>query len=158
MAAQTVLTGGDVAIGTSLVIFMTTISGTVFYSVGNSVLEDRIIRELSKRVPAVDPSVVIGAGANNLVDTMRKIYPQYVDGILASYEAALQRVFLISVILACLSAFGSFLIEWRSVKKDKKPKDPGEAGGPNATETAKDETTSGNTGSETGPEGTTNVP
>lgn len=158
MAAQTVLTGGDVAVGTSLVIFMTTISGTVFYSVGNSVLQDRLIRELSKRVPAVNPSVVIGAGANNLVDAMRKIYPQYVDGILASYEAALQQVFLISIILACLSAFGSVFIEWRSVKKDKKPKDAGEACGTDATETVKDEKTSGNTGSGTWPEGITNTP
>ncbi|OIW28645.1 major facilitator superfamily transporter [Coniochaeta ligniaria NRRL 30616] len=158
MAAQTVLAGGDVAIGTSVVIFMITMSGTIFYSVGNSVLQDRLIHELSRRVPDVDPSVVVGAGANNLVDAMRKIYPQYVDGILASYEAALQRVFLISVILACLSAFGSFFIEWRSVKKDKTPKDASGDGETEGCEVVKDETGRGKTSSDVRGEASTSAP
>lgn len=120
MAVQTVLKGGDIALGTSAVMFAMTISGTIFYSVGNSILQDRLIHELRQRVPrVVDPRVVIAAGANGLVDSMREIYPQYVDQILAAYEAALQRVFLISVVMACLSALGSFFIEWKSVKNDK---------------------------------------
>lgn len=107
------------AIGTSVAMFCITMSGTIFYSVGNNVLQDRLIAELGERVPEVDPFVVINAGANKLVAAMEKVYPQYVDGILDSYEAALQRVSLISVLLACLSTVGAVFVEWKSVKKAK---------------------------------------
>ncbi|KAB5555076.1 hypothetical protein GE09DRAFT_1239529 [Coniochaeta sp. 2T2.1] len=114
---QTVLTGKDVAIGSSVVFFATTIFGTIFYSVSNNVLQDKLIRGLERRVPEVEPAVVIAAGANNLVYTMGEIYPTYVDGIFESYEKALQSVFLIAVVLAAVSASGSLFVERRGVKQ-----------------------------------------
>ncbi len=119
VVAQTVLTGKDMALGTSLIIFAQTISGTIFSSVANNIFQSGLVTELSARVPAVDPAIVVAAGANGLVQSMTKIYPQYVGGILAAYAAALQKVWVIPVVLACLSVFGSTLVEWRSVKEKK---------------------------------------
>lgn len=120
MVPQTVLSGADVALGTSAMVFMQTISGTVFLSVGGNVFQDRLRAELAARVPDVDPGVVVRSGASRLREAMGRVYPHDVEGILAAYAAALQRVFLISVVLACLSVFGSAFCEWKSVKKDKK--------------------------------------
>ena len=118
MVPQTVLTGSDISLGTSLMVFTQTMSGTVFSSVGNNIFQDGLVSGLAD-LP-VDPAVVISAGASGLVQSMTEKYPEFVDEILGAYAQALQRVWKIPVVLACLGVFGSSLMEWRSVKKDLK--------------------------------------
>jgi hypothetical protein len=113
------LKGGDIALGTSAMVFVQTISGTIFLSVAGNIFQDRLRAELKAQAPTVDPIVVISSGASELKSHMSKIYPDnLVEGILRSYAVALRNVFLISVVLACLSVFGSAFCEWKSVKKD----------------------------------------
>lgn len=118
MVPQTVLSGSDIALGTSLMVFSNTISGAIFLSVAENIFQERLIAELHAFVSEVNPEVVIAAGANGLVASMQKVYPQFIQPILESYAKALQSVFIIPLVMACVSMFGSALMEWRSVRKD----------------------------------------
>ncbi|KAK3323779.1 major facilitator superfamily transporter [Cercophora scortea] len=124
MVPQTVLAGGDIAIGTSVMMFTQTLSATIWISVANNVLQQGLFDELSVRAPEVDPRIVANAGAQSVVESMSKVYPDSVEQILVSYSKALQRVWIIPVVLACLSIFGSAFQEWRSVRRGKDAEHP----------------------------------
>jgi len=117
MIPQTVLTGPDMSLGTSVVIFAQTLSGTIWVSVANNIFHDQLVSELISRAPSVDPQVVVKAGASGISETLGRIYPGAIDAILESYSAALQKVWIILVVLACLSVLGAVFPEWKSVKE-----------------------------------------
>ncbi|OHE96888.1 MFS transporter, partial [Colletotrichum orchidophilum] len=128
IAVQTVFDGRDVALATSLLIFLQSLGGTVFLAVAQNIFHSRLIAELNRNVPNVNPAVVIDAGGSGLVESMRSIYPDSVDGIIGAYNRALQNVFLIATVLGCLTVFGCVFIELKSVKKNK-PEKNGQARG-----------------------------
>ncbi len=104
MVPQTVLTGSDVSLGTSLMVFAQTMSGTVLNSVANNVFQGELISALAD-LP-VDPAVVVAAGANGLVQAMTKVYPRSTSMRSWRHMLRLCRgVWIISVVLACLSIF-----------------------------------------------------
>ncbi|CAM1511655.1 Fc.00g091680.m01.CDS01 [Cosmosporella sp. VM-42] len=117
MAAQTVFKGPDISLAISVLIFAQTLAGTVFISVAENVFQSELIKQLHKIVPDVDPKFVLGSGASHLREAMGKEYPTEVDGIFDAYNKALQQVFLIALILACLGAFGTAGMRWTSLKK-----------------------------------------
>ena len=120
MVPQTIFTGPDISLGTSAMMFMQTLTGSVFLSVAQNIWQSKLLEELHSRVPEADPSVVIAHGASGLTAAMSKIYPEKtVAGILAAYAKALQNVWIIAVVLACLSIFGALFMEWKSVKASK---------------------------------------
>ena len=108
------------ALGTSAIVFVQTLSGTIFLSVGQSIFQGQLISELHWRAPRVDPQVVIDSGAADLAQSMQRLYPSDVRGIIEAYARALRAIFLIPVVLSCISIFGSGLCEWKSVKKGEK--------------------------------------
>lgn len=122
MAAQTVFKGADMALATSVLIFIQSLSGTVFLSVAENVFQTQVVKQLHQIVPSVDPEIVLHTGASQLHAAMRAEYPDEVDGILKAYNNALQQVFLIAVVLACLTVFGLVGMEWKSLKKAKEEK------------------------------------
>ncbi|CAH0025758.1 unnamed protein product [Clonostachys rhizophaga] len=117
-ACQTVLKGRDVPLGTSTVLLAQTLGGAVFLAVGQNVFQSRLVEQLSQKVPNVDPATVLEHGASGL---KAAVTTQYGDAsalaILAAYNDAIQRCFLICVILSCLTIFGGLTMEWVSVKK-----------------------------------------
>ncbi|CAK7225719.1 hypothetical protein SCUCBS95973_005958 [Sporothrix curviconia] len=122
MVPQTVLQGRDIALGTSAMIFMQTISGAIFLSVAQNLFASHLVSELERRAPGVDAEFVVDSGASDLQATMGKVYsPTQVGEIIASYAAALQKVFLMCLVLATLTVLGSASLEWVSVKKKKQP-------------------------------------
>lgn len=120
MAAQTVFKGADIALSTSVLIFTQSLSGTVFVSVAQNIFQTQVIKQLHEIVPSVDPEVVLHTGASDLHAAMKARYPDELDGILKAYNNALQQVFLIAVILSCLTVFGVVGMEWINLKKAKK--------------------------------------
>lgn len=121
MVPQTVLKGRDIALGTSAMIFWQTISGTIFLSVAQNLFADHLVSEIEARAPGVDAQFVVASGASDVQATMSKVYsPTQVTEIVASYAAALQKVFLLSLILATLTVLGSASLEWKNVNKGKK--------------------------------------
>ncbi|KAH8647040.1 major facilitator superfamily transporter [Tricladium varicosporioides] len=117
---QTILKGEDIALGTSVIMFAETISGTIFLAICESVFQSKLISELLIRAPTVSPGIVVTTGASNLRSAMSDIYSiQIVEAILESYSKSLQPVWIIAVLLGTLSILGAVCIEWVSIKEDK---------------------------------------
>lgn len=124
MAAQTVLPDADISIGTAIMILGQTLGGAVFLCVGQNVFQSRLLAELAARVPDVDPAAVIAAGAEQLESKLADLFPGDEDTVLAileSYNIGLRQVWVVALVLICLSGIGVVGMEWRSVKKAKRP-------------------------------------
>ncbi|ATY62230.1 sulfate permease 2 [Cordyceps militaris] len=117
IAAQTTFTGSDLAIATSVLIFLQSLSGTVFLSVAQNVFQGTLLRVIQQTLPDVDPAEVLGVGASELGAAMQIKYPDRVGAILDAYNEGLRSVFLVSVVFACVGSLAVPLMEWRCVKK-----------------------------------------
>lgn len=117
MAAQTVLPREDVAIGASLMFFGQTLFGSIFTTVGQNVLDNQLANRLAG-IPGIDPSLIQGTG---VTDLFQHIPAQYRPAVLDAYNDSLRQVFVVGVILACLSVPASLAMEWRSVKRKGQP-------------------------------------
>jgi MFS family permease len=116
VAAQTVLPRNEVSIGASLMLFAQTISGAIFVSVGQNVLDSRLVQRLTAIVPSITPQQIENAGATGLYDIIPSA--QRVLGKQA-YNDALRSCFEVGLIMACLSIIGGLGMEWRSVKRQQ---------------------------------------
>ncbi|KAL8364862.1 hypothetical protein RB595_003913 [Gaeumannomyces hyphopodioides] len=113
MAVQTVLPIEDVPVGTSVVVFLQTLGGALFVSIGHNVFTNRLVENLSVIFPGVDVAAVLKSGATGLTTSLS---PEMVPVVLAAYSAALTKVFLVAAALSAISIIGSAFIEWESVK------------------------------------------
>ena len=100
VAAQTVLPKADVPIGTAIVIFSQTLGGAIFISAAQNVFTNRLVSNLQKVLPDLNPVVVLGAGATSLKDV---IPAAFLANVLIAYNNALRHTFYVSVALASLS-------------------------------------------------------
>lgn len=120
-AVQTVLPTKDVSIGTAAVIACQSLGGAVFVSVGNTILENKL---LNGNVVGVNLQAVLNEGAT----TFRNNVPAAaLPAILRLYNSALQDVFY-AAIVACGLAFVSTLgLEWnRNLLKNESGEQPTE--------------------------------
>ena len=121
LAVQTVLPMADVAQGIALVFFMQQLGGAIFTTVGQTILSNLLVSQLTG-IPGVDPQEVIDNGATELT----KIVPaEDVDVVISAYDYALTRIFLAAMGLAFAALLSAAGMEWKSIKKGI----PG-AGGP----------------------------
>ncbi|KAF8209845.1 major facilitator superfamily domain-containing protein [Mycena galopus ATCC 62051] len=116
MVAQAVLKPADVPIGTSLVLFMQTLGGSVFVSVGQNVFRGRLLAGLIRRVPDIDPSIVLNSGATSLHSA---VDPAVLPEVLTVYNDALVAAIYVCLAVAALSVVGSLATEWRNVRAPK---------------------------------------
>ncbi|KAJ7064712.1 major facilitator superfamily domain-containing protein [Mycena amicta] len=113
IAAQTTLPAADIAVGSTLPIFMQSIGGALFLSVGANVFTTKLAGGLAARVPGVDPSIVLNAGATSLKSA---VDPQYLPIVLEVYNSALMHAFKVGIAMSAVSIVGTLTMEWRSVK------------------------------------------
>ncbi|KAH8799051.1 major facilitator superfamily domain-containing protein [Xylogone sp. PMI_703] len=116
IAVQTVLDISQVPLGTSLVAFVQTLGGALFVSVGQNVFSNRLVQDLAKYVPDVDPNIVLNTGATSIQQTISKAD---LPGVTLAYNNALTRSFLVACIMSALTILGAAAMEWRSVKGKK---------------------------------------
>ena len=114
LAAQTVLTRRDIPIGIATMMFLQLLGGSVFVSVAENVLDNNLIINLAATLPDLDPQIIIHSGATQLRNLVRS---EEIVALLQAYNSALMQAFMVALIMACLSIFGSALTECRSVKK-----------------------------------------
>ncbi|KAK4234060.1 major facilitator superfamily transporter [Achaetomium macrosporum] len=113
MVPHTILQGEDIALGTSVIMIVETLSGSVFLPVSQNAFETRLLRELKARAPNADPALVIANGASGLRAAMANVHDaQTVGNILDSLVEALQPVWIIGAVLVALSLLGSLATEW----------------------------------------------
>lgn len=116
IAVQAVLPKRDIPIGTAIIMFSQTLGGALFISVAQNVFSNRLLIDVSKVVPDLNPEVVISAGATNLKTAIAT--GDYAN-VLIAYNLALQSTYYVAVALSALSIFGAVFIEWKSVKGKK---------------------------------------
>lgn len=124
MVPQTRFPPADLAPALSAMTFVQNISGTVFLPIAQTIFSMGLVSQLKAIVPNVDPDDVINNGATDLRANMALKYStDEVQGILVAYAKAMKGVWIMCLILACLSLLGSGSLEWISVKK--RPSDNG---------------------------------
>ncbi|KAL8857059.1 MAG: hypothetical protein Q9178_006351 [Gyalolechia marmorata] len=116
IAVQTVLPLEDVPIGTTVIIFLQTLGGALFISVGQNIFNNRLISNLVANVPSLDPALVLRTGATDLKGA---VDPAVIGDVLSAYNSAITQTFYVSVAIAALSIFGAVAMEWKSVKGKK---------------------------------------
>lgn len=116
IAVQTVLDMKDVPTGTSIITFMQTLGGALFVSVSQNVFTNKLVENIIKYVPGLDPRVVLGTGATAIQHT---IPPDQLPGVTIAYNDALTTTFVVFVAMGSLSIIGALAIEWKSVKGKK---------------------------------------
>lgn len=119
LAAQTVLPSKDVSTGVALKFFGQSLGGAIFVTVGQSVLSNKLVENLTKipgllaSHPRLDPSQIVNLGALELKEFFG---PQYSDAVLLAFNNSLDSVFQVGMIVSCLSLVGALLVEWKSIK------------------------------------------
>ncbi len=113
LAVQTVLPRKEVPIGLALMIFTQLLSGAIFVSVGESVLDNQLVQRLSG-VPGFSSSLITSGGATSLLSS---VSADIRETVLTAYAEALRKVFQLGLILSCLTVLGTATLEWRSVLK-----------------------------------------
>ncbi|KUJ06203.1 uncharacterized protein LY89DRAFT_603696, partial [Mollisia scopiformis] len=125
-AAQTVLPSKDVSTGVALKFFGQSLGGAIFVTVGQSVLSNKLVKNLTKipgllaSHPGFDPSQIVSLGALELQEYFG---PQYSDAVILAFNNSLDSVFQVGAIVSCLALVGALLVEWKSIKgvKIEKP-------------------------------------
>lgn len=113
VAVQAVVPQELVAMGSALVMFCQLLGGSIFVSVAETVLNNRLLQQLDAHIPGVAPAEILAAGAGQL----RTLVPaEYLGGVLQVYNDALVQTFQIGMVMACLLTFGVVFVEWRSIK------------------------------------------
>jgi hypothetical protein len=116
IAVQTVLDMSDIPSATALMFFLQLFGASVFISVGESVLTNKLVSYISQNIPGVDAIATASAGATNI----RTIIPsEYLQGVIQAYNDGLTDIFKIVLVMACLTTIGSVAMEWKSVKAKK---------------------------------------
>lgn len=118
---QQLFSGPDISLGIAISVFALTLSPTVMLSVANNIFDEQLFRNLQRIVPNVDAKSVIDHGASGIVADMSQLYDAAtVQGILQSYNLALKDVWLVCLVLSCVSFLGSVSVEWKRTGKPKK--------------------------------------
>jgi MFS family permease len=113
LAAQTVLPKLDIPIGSSLMFFSQLLSGAVFVSVGQNVLENQLLQRLSS-VTGFSTEMIQDSGITSLTDLPLPLKTT----VLSAYNQSLRQVFRVALILTCVNILGALAMEWRSMKKN----------------------------------------
>ena len=69
--------------------------------------------------PGFDPSQLVNLGALQLRETFGA---KYADAVIVAFNDALDSVFQVGMIVACLALVAALLVEWKSIKGMKMEK------------------------------------
>ncbi|TVY52678.1 Aspyridones efflux protein [Lachnellula cervina] len=113
IAVQTFLDISQVPVGTSVIIFLQTLGGALFVSIGQNVFANKLVEGLAKYAPSVDSNLVLSTGATSI---QKSIDPAVLPGVTMAYNSGLTEAYLVATIMATFTIIGSLSIEWKSVK------------------------------------------
>jgi hypothetical protein len=100
---QSTLDEGDVSIGVAVILFFQCFGPTVFITVAQAVFTSTLASGLRAQIPGIDPQTIRDAGATQL----RSLVPAGdVGTLLAIYNHALTRAYLVSAAMAAVSIVG----------------------------------------------------
>jgi hypothetical protein len=117
LAVQTVLPLDDVPIGSASVMFFQTLGGTLFIAIAQTVFQNGIIRGTRQFIPALDPYILLRAGATEIREVLATLgLEDQLEGALKAYMTGLTDSFRVTVACAAAAVVAACFLEWRSVK------------------------------------------
>ncbi|EMD00433.1 hypothetical protein BAUCODRAFT_28789 [Baudoinia panamericana UAMH 10762] len=119
VAAQAALPFKDVAVGTTVVLFLQILGGSLFVSVAQNLFTTHLIKNiLALGLADLNPADIVAAGATGIRSLVSEAE---LPAVLGAYNKALVTVFEVGTITAAISILGAVGVEWRSIKAEKKP-------------------------------------
>lgn len=123
-AVQAALPAADIPIGTAIMMFAQTMGGSIFVSVGQTVFQNQLRRNILQVMPADQgaqiASLVSGLGATQIQDVVvvSRTFPKaLLAKTVKAYNDALTQTWYVSVAMAALSVVGAVFVEWVSVRR-----------------------------------------
>lgn len=117
IGVQAVLPLEAVPIGTALILFAQSLSGSIFLSVGSSLLRNKLSTGLSEaRLPGVNITEVLSVRATEVRD---KVPVEQIARFMVIYNNSLQKTFILAIPLAALGFSTALPMEGRSLKGTK---------------------------------------
>ena len=119
MNAEALSSYEDLASTNAVLLFFQSMGGAFFVSASEAAFENKLLRELPRLVPDVNPGQVLAVGATGLREAFT---PQQLPGILTAYMDGLKVSFALCIALAGISALISFAMPWTNLKEVEKQK------------------------------------
>ncbi|WQF83420.1 Putative major facilitator superfamily, MFS transporter superfamily [Colletotrichum destructivum] len=116
LAVQAVLPKEDVSTGVSISFFSQQLGAAVFVSVGQSILSNMLVSELSG-IPGLPAQAIVNTGATKLHS---EVPAEFIDVVVRAYNYACTRIFLAGMGLSLATLACALCMEWRNIKKNKK--------------------------------------
>jgi hypothetical protein len=115
LPVQTVLPKSDVSVGTALMFFVQQLGGSIFVSVGQNILIDKLVEGLSG-MGDLDGQSIVHTGATGLAKVVPK---EFLSAVRLAYSHAITRTFMMAAALSACMILGALVLEWRSIKNKK---------------------------------------
>ncbi|KAH8897115.1 MFS transporter [Thozetella sp. PMI_491] len=122
LVAQVAVPDEDIAMATSIVGFMQTLSSAIFLTVGQNVFQNKLVKNLASNVPQANVTAIIDNGLATLSDN---VPPHQLPAVLDAYNDALMRIFFVAFIVCVVSVAGPILMDRLSLKSSEKSTAPG---------------------------------
>ncbi|OCL15219.1 MFS general substrate transporter [Glonium stellatum] len=128
LMAQAVLkhSPNQVPLGISLVLFAQYFGSSIMQSIGGAIFQNKLVEELTYSVGLNLTQVdkLLQGGNSRVRETTAENFPQLLHAVLAAYNGAITKVFLLSVIGASLAFVLSSGIEWINIRDVPERKQP----------------------------------
>ena len=111
--SQSFLENKDLPVGTTLMSGCKLFGGAIFISVASSVFSQHLVNNLDG-IGGLDVASIVANGATGLRAT---VPAAKLSLVIDAYNAALRKVFVVSVTLSCLAIIGALAVEWKPIKK-----------------------------------------
>ncbi|KAH7305125.1 major facilitator superfamily transporter [Rhexocercosporidium sp. MPI-PUGE-AT-0058] len=125
IAIRTVLPENRVPEGTSLSVLVRSLGGSIAVAICQNVFERKLRSNLEDVLQGVDLTFISGSGATTLIQNANAALggdQGAVEKVVDLYNNALVQTFLAPLILGACTFPAAILVEWKSVKKEKKEK------------------------------------
>jgi len=116
IVSQAIVEPADVSSISAIQIFVQTLSGAIFVSVGQSIFANTLIQKVPVYVPNLEPGYVVAIGATEI---RAKFTPEQVLGVVRSYMAGLKDAYALGIALvgcAAVVAVVACVVDRRTLK------------------------------------------
>ncbi|TVY82046.1 Efflux pump roqT, partial [Lachnellula suecica] len=117
VAVQTLLPSSQASIGSALILFVQSLAGAVFASVGNNVLRNEVLSGLLReKIPGVNVQKVLEVGATEL----KLLVPaQSLTRVLSVFNEAVCKVFAVAIPLAGMAFVCALGLKWVDIRAQR---------------------------------------
>lgn len=110
----------QVATGNAIFIFSQNLFGAVFITIGNTIFQESLTKNIASYVPGVSPEEAIAAGGS--ASAVRALAPEgpLRDGLLKAYSDAFTNVFFLLAAASAAAFLSAFGMGWGKLPKAAK--------------------------------------